>query len=105
MKNIQKYIIWLVILGAVSIALPFVRDMYFAQQYGSSSIPSLDKAQWKFYILIAGIIQNIASAMWLVYLAKTHKANGVIWGAFGLTFGLFGVGLFYLVSIHENQKT
>ena len=105
MKYIEKYIIWLVIIAVVSFFLPFIRDIYFAQQYGASQIPLTEQAQWKSYLAIIGILQNIVAAIWLVLLAKEHQVNRILWGAFGLVFGLIGVGLFYLVSIYENQKT
>ena len=105
MKNIEKYIVWLIVLTAISFVLPFIRDIYLAQQYGSAQIPLTEQAQWKSYIAFIGIMQNFVAAIWLVFLAKAHQLNRILWGVFGLTFGLLGVGLFYLVSIYEHQKT
>ena len=87
-KEIQKYILLLLVLAVVAKVFPLLRDIYLAQTYGASDLPLQIKKNWEFYSLSFVALQNIASALWLRYLALKNELNTLVWGLFGLVFGL-----------------
>ena len=51
---------------------------------------------------IIGLMTKIAIAIWLFFVARTAGASRWLWALFGVTFGLWAIGLFYLVRLYEN---
>ncbi len=105
MKNIQKYILLLVVLAVLAYTFPIVRDIYLAYTYGSGQIPYYVEKNWETVSLLVISIHNVAAAIWLWQLARKYELSKSIWMSFGLLFGLIAVGIFYLVRINDKLET
>jgi len=105
MKDIEKFVWLLVVLAFVSVIFPLVRDLYLATTYGSTEIPKIVTYNLRTLSFIFIGLQNVGAALWLYSLAKKHEVNRLAWVFFGLFFGLFAIGIYYLVRINEKNET
>jgi uncharacterized membrane-anchored protein len=103
MEGIHKFIWLLIALAIVSGVLLAIQPYYYAHEYGASDVPQSTVAAWKLVLVLIGAIQNLASALWLRYESKRAQLESLVWPLFGLLFGLFAVGIFYLKAIYEQK--
>jgi len=105
MKDIEKFVWLLIVLAIVSAIFPIVRDLYLASTYGNTEIPKIVKYNFRSLSLLFIGLQNVGAALWLNYLAKKHEVSRLAWVFFGLFFGLFAIGIYYLVWLNEKNET
>ena len=105
MKDVQKYIILLVVLAVCATAFGLFRDIYLATEYGANGAPRVVKETWQVVSVIFVVLTNIGAALWINHLARGRNINKLIWSVFGLFFGLMAVVIFYVASIYEEIKT
>ncbi len=105
MKGINKFIWLAIVLAAIASVIPFLRDIYLASTYGATGVPYSVKEQWESVSVILLVLQNIASALWLRYLASNDKNSVLTWSVFGLSFGLISVAIYYMVRMNERIET
>lgn len=104
-REIQKFIWLLLVLVVIAKVFPFLRDLYLARTYAPGEIPLSVVDNFQFISLGLVALQNVASALWLRYLAFQNGVGTIVWSAFGLLFGLIAVAILYLASMYERQKT
>ena len=89
-------------LSLISIVIPFARDLYITTNISNVVLNENQKAWWTLWRVGLAALVNIGAAIWLFSESRQTNYNSFIWSLFGLTFGLFAVGLFYLVSINSK---
>lgn len=105
MQEVGKFIWLAIFLAVVAIIFPLLRDVYLANQYGSTEIPHTIMKQWEFISYLFVALQNVAAASWLFWLASKNKVSKLTWSLFGLFFGLMAVALYYLIRINGKIET
>ena len=102
MKNTEKYILIIIALSLISTFIPIARDLYITTNISSVVLTENDKAWWTLWRVGLSALVNVGSAIWLYAESRKNRYSSLVWSLFGLTFGLFAVGLFYLVSINNK---
>jgi len=109
MKRYSIFIWLLILAGVASGTIPFVADVLIAKSYGGGEISKFVQAQIKAYAASIAFLENVISAIWLVFATKDTNANRIAWPLFGVVYGLWAIAIFYLLSIHDqlmqNQQT
>ncbi len=111
MKNLEKVAVALIILWVVATFSPIFIRLGAARWW-------LDTFQFREISTLASFISigqavlvmtvRIGIAIWLYILAKKGSETPWIWALFGLTFGLSGAILFFLIRVYyllrENES-
>lgn len=101
MRSTEKYILIIITLSLISTVVPVAREFYIFTNISSVVLTENDKAWWTLWRVGLSALVNVGSAIWLFSESRKNSYNTVVWTLFGLTFGLFAVGLFYLVRINN----
>ena len=106
MKQIEKFLVVVLILAVISIAVTFSWNallvrLYGAAKYGEITVFSKLVA---IILLISKGLVNIFVALWLFAAARKGEAAPWAWLVFGIFFGLLAVVLFYLMRIYDILK-
>ena len=104
MKQIEKFLIVILILYLVSIAGSFFSNALLIRFHGPGEYATVGVFS-KLMISISlffKILVHICVAIWLFVAAREHKAQPWAWFVFGVFFGLIAAILFYLVRIYET---
>ena len=104
-QGVAKFIWLAIILATIATVFPFFRDVYLANQYGSTDIPYYISKQWQSLSYLFVILKNVAAASWLFWLASKDNVSKLVWVLFGLFFGLIAVALYYLVRLNSKSET
>jgi hypothetical protein len=102
MKNIEKYVLIIIVLSLIGTVIPIARDLYITTNISNVVLTENDKAIWTLWRVGLAALVNVGSAIWLFSESRKNSSSSLIWSFFGLTFGLFAVGLFYLVCINNK---
>ena len=103
MTRHEKLILLLVALVVLGWAASFGKELALASYYDSAPIPNTDKALLaKLNTLLYSLV-NVGAAIWLGIEARAAALKAWVWALFGLFFGPWGVGLFYLVQLYTRQ--
>ena len=107
MKQIEKFLIVIMVLTVISIAGMFSSNILLAKFYGAA-----EYGQMALFNKLVGsvslffkILVNICIAIWLTINARKYKAQPGAWFVFGIFFGIMAAVLFYLIRIHDLLKS
>ena len=105
MKRYEKFALLLIVFLIVSRIVPFVGDIYVARTYGPPDlVPFQVLKTWESISILLVALVHIGAAIWMISEAKIENLNRWIWGLFGLTFGLIGLVIFYLVLLYQQLQ-
>ncbi len=107
MKQIEKFLIVILILTIVSIAGNLFSNLIISRLYGVAEFNKMTLFN-KFIASIPSffrILVHICVAIWLFGTAREHKAQPWAWFVFGFFFGLTAAILFYLIRIYDMIRS
>ena len=103
MVRIQKLIVlYLILLGISKLAF-LGYDIYFSRALTGKITDPAELFKIEKFRPWLNIIPQIGTGIWLFVESRAQKSNSLIWTIIGLTLGLKGVALFYLVGIYTNR--
>jgi len=104
MNRQEKLVLLVVALLVLSHLGGIARELVVAYHYGTGPIPPADRrALREISVILSGFV-NFGAALWLFVEARAFALKSWVWALFGLSFGLLGVALFYLVQLHGGQR-
>ena len=107
MKQIEKFLIIILIPSVVSIAGSFFSNALIIRLHSPgeyATIGVFSKLMISISLLFR-ILVHICIAIWLFVATREHKAQPWAWLVFGVFFGLIAAILFYLVRIYETIQS
>ena len=107
MKQIEKFLVIILILTLTSLVVSFFYSALLARLYGVTEYAKISLFH-KFIAtipLIFKVLVYICVGIWLFVAAREHKAQPWLWLVFGLFFGLIAAVLFYLTRIYDMLKS
>jgi hypothetical protein len=103
MNQQERLIAVLIVLVIASHVFTFGGQIYLARTYGAS-IPLDVQLYWKNFSILVLSLANIGAGLWLYFEARAARVAVWVWSMFGLTFGLEGVIVFYLVQLYGQKR-
>lgn len=107
MKQIEKFLIVILILSIISIAGSFFSNALLIRLHGPGEyapIGIFSKLMVSISLLFR-ILVHICVAIWLFTIASELKSQPWAWLVFGVFFGLIAAILFFLVRIYETIQS
>ncbi len=104
MTKQEKLILLLLALVVIAKFSVFARDIYLARTY-ADLIPLEVENYWNNISLFFTLFENFGALIWLFVESKALNLKTWVWSLLGLSFGILGVILFYLIQIYNLKKT
>ena len=107
MKQIEKFLIVILILTLVSIAASYLSNALLIRLYGTAEfgkMTAFSKLLASIFLFFRALV-HICVAIWLFVAAREHKAQPWAWFVFGIFFGLMAALLFYLTRIYDMLRS
>ena len=106
MKQIEKFLIVIMILTIISISGTYLSNILLVRIYGPTEYGKMAlfvKVVASIF-LVFKILVHICIAIWLFVTAREQKAQPWAWFVFGIFFGLVAAIFFYLIRIYEMLR-
>jgi len=107
MKKIEWFALILIVLWVVALTVPkwlglfVIPERVDIQELGHVK-PFTSIMAWSQF-LVTRIVQ-IGVAIWLFITARRGNETPWVWALLGLTYGVFGALLFFVLRIHDRQQ-
>ncbi len=103
MKQIEKFLIVIMILTIISISGTYFSNILLVKLYGTTEygkIVLFNKVVASIFLVFRFLV-HICVAIWLFVTAREHKTQPWAWLVLGIFFGLVAAIFFYLVRIYD----
>ena len=102
MKKLEKFAFWAAVISLSFFLLSSLGLLSMSHWVGSDN-SRIDAKYYDVLIQVSSYyIPQVLFGIWLYWEALQKKFSKLTWGLFGLTFGIYGVALFYILLIYFN---